>query len=98
MFVKALAICAAFLLWFALRADKKQRIAVILAWLIPGAGHFYLGEKGRGLFLGGMVVLTFVVGMVIADFCNISPFDRHPIWGIAHFVRRSYECDSSNHD
>ncbi len=84
MFLNALVLCTAFLLWFVFRSDKRQRFAVILAWLIPGAGHFYLGEKRRGLFLAALVIATFVAGMIIADFRNISPLDRHPIWGIAH--------------
>ena len=84
MFLNALVLCVVFMLWFVVRADKRQRFAVILAWLIPGAGHFFLGEKRRGLFLGVLVLGTFLAGMVIADFRNISPLERHPIWGIAH--------------
>ncbi|MFT7617743.1 MAG: TM2 domain-containing membrane protein YozV [Planctomycetota bacterium] len=84
MFGKALTFGVAFLVWFAIRADRRQRTAVLLGWLIPGAGQFYLGEKARGLFLGFLVIGVFFAGMVIADFRNISPFERHPIWGIAH--------------
>ncbi len=84
MFEKAFILCAALLAWFCLRAEKRQRIAVVLAWLIPGGGHFYLGQKRRGIFLGSMVILVFLVGMVLADFRNIAPLTRHPIWGIAH--------------
>lgn len=64
--------------------NSKQRLAVILGWLVPGLGHLFLGQKSRGLFLGGIIIGTFLAGMVITDFRNISPFDRHPIWGIAH--------------
>lgn len=84
MFGKALIFSAAFMIWFAIRADRRQRTAVILGWLIPGGGQFYLGERRRGLFLGLLVIGIFVAGMVIADFRNISPLERHPIWGIAH--------------
>ncbi|MEZ6195023.1 MAG: DUF6677 family protein [Planctomycetota bacterium] len=69
---------------FATTASPRQRNGVVLAWLFPGLGHFYLGERKRGLVLGGMIVATFLVGMILADFRNISPFDRHPTWGIAH--------------
>ncbi|MEE9394722.1 MAG: DUF6677 family protein [Planctomycetota bacterium] len=69
---------------FVTTSSARQRNAVLLAWLVPGLGHFHLGEKKRGLWVGGLILLTFVAGMAIADFRNISPFDRHSIWGLAH--------------
>ena len=84
MFLNATLLGAAFLVWFMIRSQKKQRMAVLLAWLIPGAGHLYLGQTKRGLVLGCMVLATFLAGMIIADFRNISPLDRHPVWGVAH--------------
>lgn len=65
-------------------SQPRQRIAVLLAWLFPGAGHIWLGRKDRGLLLGAIVVVLFVAGMALSDFRNISPFERHPIWGAAH--------------
>jgi hypothetical protein len=39
--------------------------ACLLAWLLPGAGHFYLGRVGKGLvFLGGIGAL-FVLGVAM---------------------------------
>ncbi|UCD95436.1 MAG: hypothetical protein JSU69_05135 [Candidatus Zixiibacteriota bacterium] len=36
---------------------KSMTKAILLSFLLPGAGHFYLGEKGRGeVFAGGEVV------------------------------------------
>lgn len=66
------------------RRSRRTRLAVIVAWLFPGAGHFFLGRRRRGLLLGGAVVATFVLGMVLADFRNIHPYGRHWVWGIAH--------------
>ena len=40
-------------------SDKKlsKSKAVLLTLLAPGAGHFYIGEKGRGeVFMGAEVV------------------------------------------
>lgn len=62
----------------------RQQLAVALTWLFPGVGHFYLGRHRRGLLLGGVVLTLFVAGMWLADFRNVSPFERHPIWGLAH--------------
>jgi len=61
-----------------------ERRTVILAWLIPGAGHFLVGQRKRGIILGALVIVTFLFGMFLSDFRNISPFDRHPIWAVAH--------------
>jgi hypothetical protein len=33
-----------------------------LAWVIPGAGHFYQGHLVRGLLLGGSVLAMYVAG------------------------------------
>ena len=62
MFGKALIFGLVFLALFAIRANKRQRTAVILGWLIPGAGQVYLGEKSRGLFLGILVLGVFFAG------------------------------------
>lgn len=78
------AVGALLLLRFVATSTPRQRLAVLLGWVLPGAGHVYLGLRRRGLVLGGLILLTFLAGMALADFRNVSPFDRHPIWGIAH--------------
>jgi TM2 domain-containing membrane protein YozV len=39
--------------------------AVLLAYLIPGAGHLYLGRRARALTFFCIVVLMFVIGIAI---------------------------------
>ena len=39
--------------------------AVILAYLIPGAGHLYLGRRARGLIFFAIVVMMFLIGVSI---------------------------------
>lgn len=36
----------------------------ILGWLLPGAGHFMLGRKGRAFAIGGAIWLMFLVGLL----------------------------------
>lgn len=69
--------------WFFKTSNRRQRIAVGLTLLVPGLGHRYLGLRSRALLFGGIIIPLFLLGLVLADFCNVSPFDRHPIWGIA---------------
>jgi len=39
--------------------------AVVLAWLIPGGGHFLLKRPGRGAVLGISVLLVFLLGLMM---------------------------------
>ena len=40
-------------------------LAILLAWLFPGAGHIYLGRRGRGLFFAALIIGTLVFGLSI---------------------------------
>jgi TM2 domain-containing membrane protein YozV len=40
-------------------------VAAVLAWLIPGAGHLYLGRRRRGVVIFLTVGLTFWAGMAM---------------------------------
>ena len=37
--------------------------ACILAWIVPGGGHFYLGRRGKGLTFMGCLVAMFLLGL-----------------------------------
>ncbi len=39
--------------------------AIVLAYLVPGAGHLYLGRRGRAAAFFAIVVLMFVIGIAI---------------------------------
>ena len=39
--------------------------AIILAYLVPGAGHLYLGRRARALTFFAIVVLMFLIGISI---------------------------------
>jgi TM2 domain-containing membrane protein YozV len=36
----------------------------IIAWFLPGVGHIYQGRIGRGLIIGAVVWLMFIIGVV----------------------------------
>lgn len=36
--------------------------AVLIAWAVPGAGHFYLGKRRRGLLFAGLVLAALWIG------------------------------------
>ena len=59
-------------------SDKKFTtaevlIAALLAWLIPGAGYFYLGLRKRALLLFVCIEATFIFGLYIGTVRVIDP-------------------------
>ena len=38
---------------------------ILIGWLVPGGGHFYLNRRGRGMLLAGSVILMFVFGLMM---------------------------------
>jgi hypothetical protein len=69
-------------IWFVIVSDRSQRKPVLLGWLVPGLGHWSIGQRHRGLFFGVQIVVLFVAGLLLSDFRCVSPFDRHPIWAL----------------
>ncbi len=52
-------------------------IAGLLAWLLPGLGHIYLGHRQRGLILLITVTITFWLGIAIGGArSTIDPVQR----------------------
>lgn len=45
--------------------NQRTLTAVILAFLVPGAGHFYLGRRGRALAFFGIVIFLFLIGLAV---------------------------------
>lgn len=48
-------------------------IVGLLAWLLPGAGHFLLREKNRSIIIFVTIVLTFCTGLYIGSIGIIDP-------------------------
>jgi hypothetical protein len=40
-------------------------MVVALGWLIPGAGHFLLGRRGRAAIILGAVAVPFIFGLLM---------------------------------
>src|SRR5687767_2824999 len=43
----------------------RRAAAILLAWLIPGAGHLILGKIGRGLLFLLVLAGTFALGLAL---------------------------------
>lgn len=58
-------------------------VPVLLAWLVPGAGHLKIGRVWPALFVFGGVLPLFLLGMGLAGFENVSHV-RHKFYFILH--------------
>ncbi len=47
-------------------------LATLLAWLIPGAGHFYLGRRRRAIVIFLAIGLTFWTGIAIGGVMTVD--------------------------
>lgn len=45
--------------------NRRTVTAMLLAYLVPGAGHFYLGRRGRAAAFFAIVLVLFVIGLSI---------------------------------
>jgi len=78
---------------------KSPVVTALIAWIIPGGGHFWLGRRGRGLIVFCTVLAAFGVGLlmygpmfhpggsdVLTRVINIGGFIGNLASGIFYFV------------
>ena len=46
---------------------RNPPVAALLAWLIPGLGHYYQGRKGKAILYGRWILGLYLMGMVMAE-------------------------------
>ena len=63
-------------------SSSEYIIAGLLAWLIPGAGHFYLGLRKRAVLLFVTIEITFLLGLYIGTIRIVDP-TQSVFWFIA---------------
>ena len=42
---------------------RSTAAAMVLAWLVPGLGHFYLGRRKTAIAFAAIVAVTFLLGL-----------------------------------
>jgi Family of unknown function (DUF6677) len=42
-------------------------LAALAAWAVPGLGHWLLGRRAKALYLGGLILAAFAVGVVLGQ-------------------------------
>lgn len=51
---------------------RHPLLAWTLGWLLPGAGHWYLGQRSRGLVLAGALIGCFGAGVLLGGRSTVS--------------------------
>ncbi|NLH16635.1 MAG: hypothetical protein GX455_08655 [Phycisphaerae bacterium] len=50
----------------------------ILAWIIPGGGHFLIRERRRAIIIFVTITLTFAVGLYVGSIAVVNSVDAKP--------------------
>src|SRR5512147_559128 len=60
--------------------EVRMSVAGVLTWLLPGAGHIFIGQRARGLIIMITIAVTFWGGVAIGGVKKtIDPKDRR-LW------------------
>lgn len=60
--------------------ELRMIIAAALSWVLPGAGHIFIGERGRGIILVIAITLTFWTGVAIGGVKNTVNPQQRSLW------------------
>jgi len=60
-------------------------IVGLLAWVVPGAGHYMLKEKKRSIIIFATIILTFLIGLYVGSIGVINPTDAKA-WYLAQIM------------
>ncbi len=58
------------------RKGVDPLIALVLGWVVPGAGHIVIGQVRKGIFFFAILLVTFVAGLLLADFRTVRASDN----------------------
>ena len=61
----------------------RAPIAAFLSWILPGLGHFYLGQGARGLVFLVTVTATFWTGVAVGGVRSTVDPQQRRLWFVA---------------
>ncbi len=61
----------------------SSSVAGLLAWILPGLGHWYLGHRVRGIILLAVISLTFWCGVAIGGVKSTVDPAQNRVWFLA---------------
>lgn len=51
---------------------SKVWLATAITWLVPGAGHYLLGRRGKAILYFSLITFVYLVGLWLGEFRNVS--------------------------
>lgn len=60
--------------------EKSSVIAALLSWLVPGAGQFWLGQRGKGVLAGGALIALFALGVAFSGGTCVQRGEYYFYW------------------
>ncbi len=63
---------------------RKHAVAFLLAWLVPGWGHLFLGQWKKALFFFGTLGFLLVFGLWLTGFRTVG-FEDNPFYFVGQF-------------
>src|SRR5215213_689553 len=73
---------------------KNPTQAAVLAWLVPGLGHFYQGRTGKGILYEVCILGLYGVGLALGEGHNVYWRWTNPVRNSEQF-RFSFLCQFS---
>ena len=74
---------------------RKALTACFLGWILPGAGHWYLGRRGRASIFLVVVALLLVLGILMDGQIYRAKKDQ-PLTVLAAFAKKGVVAISAN--
>jgi TM2 domain-containing membrane protein YozV len=65
-----------------IKRSTNPLLALVLAWLVPGAGHFYVGRPVRGAIIFVVIGATFWTGMAVGGVLTVDYYNSRG-WFVA---------------
>jgi len=67
-------------------ASIRIPVAGLLAWLVPGLGHLYIGDRGRGLIFMITISATFWAGIAVGGAGSTIDPQHRKLWFSAQLL------------
>ncbi|MCA9239459.1 MAG: hypothetical protein KDA37_04640 [Planctomycetales bacterium] len=74
---------------------KNRGLAALLAWLVPGLGHFYQGRNAKGAIFMGCIVTLLVFGIYVGQGNGETTLPDDPLINVAYAPTESMALPNS---